>query len=122
MKIAIPVNDKSIEGGVCQSFGRTPFFLIHDLNTKENIFLDNSAASSRGGAGIKAAQIIADNKADVLLTPRCGDNAADILKLAGIKLYKTINDSIEDNIKAYEDGKLSALVDIHAGMHNHGGK
>ena len=76
MKIAIPVDEKTLESNVCVSFGRTPYFLIYDVETKESIFIDNSAAASTGGAGIKAAQIIVDNKADVLLTPRLGENAA----------------------------------------------
>ena len=66
MKIAIPVDEKTLESNVCVSFGRTPYFLIYDVETKESIFIDNSAAASTGGAGIKAAQIIVDNKADVL--------------------------------------------------------
>ncbi len=120
MKIAIPVNDKSFEGGICQSFGRAPYFLIYDTESKENKFLENIAAMSRGGAGVKAAQMIVDKEANALLTPRCGDNAADILKLADIKLYKTIGDSISDNIKAFSKGELSLLLDIHEGFHNNG--
>jgi len=122
MKIAIPVEGKTMETNVCQSFGRTPYFLIYDTESKESLFIDNSAATSQGGAGIKAAQTIADNNADVLLTPRCGENAAEVIKAANIKMYKTLNDSIMDNIDALNRGKLSLLADIHAGLHNHGGK
>lgn len=121
MKIAIPVEDKSIESKVCISFGRTPYFLIYETDTKESNFLDNSAAASQGGAGIKAAQAIVDSGALALITPRCGENAADVLKAANIKLYKTTNDVIEDNINAFNDGTLSLLSEIHAGFHNHGG-
>ncbi len=122
MKIAIPVNDKFLESGVCESFGRAPYFLIYDIKSKESDFLENSAAVSRGGAGIKAAQLIADRKVSALLAPRCGDNAADILKAANIRLYKTMSDSISDNIKAFIEEKLPLLEDIHAGFHNHGQK
>jgi predicted Fe-Mo cluster-binding NifX family protein len=122
MKLAIPVNDKSMQSGVCQSFGRSPYFLIYDTETKENTFLDNSAVASQGGAGIKAAQTIVDNNVNALLTPRCGENAAKVIKPANIKIYKTANDSITDNINDFNDGKLSLLDDIHPGLHNHGGK
>ena len=122
MKIAIPVDDKSMETSVCQSFGRTPYFLIYDTESKDSVYLDNSAAASQGGAGIKAAQTIVDNNVSALLTPRCGENAAEVIKAADIKIYKTVNDSIMDNIDALNNGKLSLLVDIHAGFHNHGGK
>lgn len=122
MKIAIPVDDKSLESKVCISFGRTPYFLIYNTDTKENTFLDNSAAASQGGAGIKAAQAVADEKVSALITPRCGQNAADVLNAADIKIYRTINDSVEENIKAFTEGKLSLLEEIHPGFHNHGGK
>ncbi len=121
MKIAIPVDEKSLDSNVCISFGRTPYFLIFDTDTKECVFLDNSAVASTGGAGIKAAQTIVDNKTNVLLTPRCGENAADVFKAAEIKIYKTTFASVKDNIDAFIDGKLSLLDEIHAGFHGHGG-
>lgn len=122
MKIAIPVNDKSLTSGVCQSFGRAPYFLIYDTQSKQEEFLDNSAAASQGGAGIKAAQMIVDQKVSALLTPRCGQNAADVLKLGGIKLYRTTGESIQDMIDDLMVEKLSVLENTHAGFHNHGGK
>jgi len=122
MKIAIPADDKSMETSVCMSFGRTPYFLIYDTDTKESIFIDNSAAASQGGSGIKAAQTIVDNKVSALLTPRCGENAAEVIKAANIKMYKTMDASVMDNINAFADGKLSVLEEIHAGFHNHTGK
>lgn len=122
MKLALPVDDKSLDKEVCQSFGRTPYFLIYDTDSEDSVFLDNSAAASQGGAGIKAAQTIVDNGVNALITPRCGENAADVIKAANISIYKSINSSIQDNIKAFKDGKLSLLQDIHAGLHNHGSK
>jgi len=121
MKIAIPVDEKSLKSNVCVSFGRTPYFLIYDIDTKESTFLDNSAAASTGGAGIKAAQTIVDNKVNALLTPRCGQNAADVLGAADIKIYKTTNTSVKENIDDYIAGRLSLLDEIHAGFHGHGG-
>jgi predicted Fe-Mo cluster-binding NifX family protein len=121
MKIAIPVDKKTLESSVCESFGRTPYFLIYDTETKESVFIDNSAAASTGGAGIKAAQTIVDNKANALLTPRCGQNAADVIKSADIEIFKTTSASVKDNIAAFVDGKLSLLDEIHAGFHGHGG-
>jgi len=122
MKIAIPVDEKNMETSVCQSFGRTPYFLIYDTQTNESTFIDNSAAASQGGAGIKAAQSIVDSKAVAVLTPRCGENAAEVIKAADIKLYRTMAGSAKDNINAFNGGTLSLLDEIHAGLHNHGGK
>lgn len=121
MKIAIPVDEKDIGTNVCISFGRTPYFLIYDTETKESTFLDNSAAESTGGAGIKAAQTIVDNKADALLTPRCGENAAGVLKAADIKIFKTTSVLVKNNIDDFIAGRLPVLDEIHAGFHGHGG-
>ena len=122
MLIAVPVDDKSMKSKVCVSFGRAPYFLIYDTDGGKVDFIDNPAAGSQGGAGIKAAQAVVDSRAKVLLTPRCGENAAQVIDAAGIKMFKTINDSIQDNIDAYQEGGLSPLDDIHPGFHGQGGQ
>ncbi len=121
MKIAIPVDKDIMSTEVCVSFGRAPYFLLYNTETRESEFIENSAAESAGGAGIKAAQTIVDNQADALLTPRCGQNAADVLKAANIKLYKTEGSSAEENISKFIKGELPLLAEIHAGFHGHGG-
>lgn len=122
MKIAIPATTNNIDSEVCPSFGRTEFFLIYNTNDQSNFFLDNSAATSQGGAGIKAAQILVDEHVDVLITPRCGENAASVLLEANIAIYKAAGNNLKDNISACEQGKLEMLNEIHPGLHNHGGK
>lgn len=121
MKIAIPVDENSLNTGVCISFGRAPYFMIFDTDTNKGEFLVNSAAESQGGAGVKAAQSIVDAGADVLLTPRCGDNAVEVFKAAGIKLYKTKDGTAMDNIKAFLASGLQLLTESHPGFHGHGG-
>lgn len=122
MKIAIPVDSTNMESPVCISFGRTPYFLIYDTESKKSIFIENTAAQSPGGAGIKAAQSIVDNRVDALLTPRCGENAAMVINAANIKIYKTLGTSINENINSFNEGKLNLLEEIHAGFHGNGGK
>lgn len=121
MKAAIPVNGENIESGICISFGRAPFYMIYDTETGSTDFVINKAADSQGGAGIKAAQLIADSGAKAVLTPRCGENAAQVLRPAGIKIFKTSGDSIRDNIDLYLKNSLPLLNDIHPGFHGHGG-
>ncbi len=120
MKIAIPIDEKSLEGAVCASFGRTPFFLVYDTEAKKADYLVNDAANAQGGAGIKAAQFLVDAHADAILTVRCGENAAQVLQAAGIKIYKTAKQSAKDNINAFEKNKLEILSEIHPGFHGRG--
>jgi predicted Fe-Mo cluster-binding NifX family protein len=85
MKIAMPVFNKSMESGIAESFGRTPYFLIYDTEAKTSAFFDNTAIASQGGAGIKAAQAVVDSGVSAVVVPQCGENAANVLKEAGIK-------------------------------------
>ncbi len=123
MKIALPVDENKIESTVCVSFGRAPFFMVYDTQTKQHEFIDNSlAAASQGGAGIKAAQLVADQQVEVLITPRCGENAAEVFSAAGIKLYKSVSTSIQETVAAFENNQLAPLTELHAGFHGHGGQ
>lgn len=115
MKIMIPLDDD--KKNICVSFGRAPFFLLHDTDKNESEFLENPAAQAQGGAGIKAAQFVVDNGAESLITVRCGENAAEVFKAAGIKIYKSQDSDAQENIKALKDGKLEELTHFHAGYH-----
>jgi len=117
MRIAVPVEEKNIDTEVCPSFGRAPYFLIYDSETKKEEYLENTAANSSGGAGIKAGQFVADSKATALITPRCGQNAADVMLEAKIKIYKSDNSSVKENIEKLLENNLEELGGFHAGFH-----
>lgn len=121
MKIIIPMNEQEAESGVCPSFGRAPYFMLYDTDTDKSQWLQNRAAQSSGGAGIAAAQLIADSGADALITPRCGENAQQVLHGAHIKLYRAVHQTAQQNIDALINGTLSPLTEFHAGFHGHGG-
>lgn len=101
---------------ICPSFGRAAYFLFYDTEKMKGDFIKNQAASSQGGAGVKAAQTVAD-KAQALLTPRLGQNAGDVLLSAGLKIYKTQGDELIKNINTFKTGGLQELQEIHAGFH-----
>jgi predicted Fe-Mo cluster-binding NifX family protein len=117
MKIAIPMNESRVDGEVCVSFGRAPYFLFYDTESKDAKFMENPAATAQGGAGIKAAQALVDENAQALLTVRCGENAAEVFKAAEIKVYKTTKVTAKENIEAFEKGELAFMTHFHAGFH-----
>ena len=121
MKIAIPADETVLASEVCMSFGRAPYFYIYETLTKMGDFIENEAANSPGGAGVKAAQIVADSHADVLITPRCGENAAEVFKATKLEIYKSKPGSIQENINAFIEKKLVILDQFHAGFHGVGG-
>ena len=115
MKIAIPVDEN--QRTICASFGRTPYFQLYDSETKQSDMKKNPAAEAEGGAGIKAAQFVVDMRADVLITIRCGQNAADVFLAANVKVYKAGGTDAKENLKDYMEGKLEELTGFHAGFH-----
>ncbi len=112
MKIAIPLDDTQKD--VCVSFGRAPYFLFSE-NGKTEI-LENPAAEAQGGAGLQAAQFVVDQGATVLITVRCGQNAADVFRAADIKIYKSAGTSAAGNLAAFADKKLEELTHFHEGF------
>lgn len=115
MKIAIPAEGQTIDSVVGPSFGRTYYFVVVDSETLEFEVIDNQAASSQGGAGIKAAQSMVDIGADVVITFHCGQNAADVLKAADIKILKAVPGTVAETVRKYGAGELAELMEIHAG-------
>ena len=124
MNIALPVKARSLQAEISDTFGRTEYFLIYDMENKTAEYIDNSAAASQGGAGIKAAQTVVDQNVEALLTPQCGENAARVMQPNGIRIYKTQGGFAEGNIEAFEKGTLSLIEKIHGGFHGgfHGGR
>ena len=119
MKIAIPMNEKSIDTEVCPSFGRAPYFLFYNTITKEEYYLDNAAVANQGGAGIRAAQVIVDHGVKALIAPRCGENAAEVLTKSEVLVYHSIPGTARQNIEAHLNNQLPLLSEFHAGFHGH---
>lgn len=119
MKIAIPADDRNMEGNVSSSFGRAPYYLIYDTDSQSGEFIENSAARAQGGAGIKAAQEVVDARVQILVTPRLGEHAARVLEGARIRSYQCIPGSLIENINAFTESRLEFLQEIHPGYHGH---
>ncbi len=117
MIIAIPVNENSENTDICVSFGRAPYFLFYDTEAKQSTIEANPAANAPGGAGIKAAQFIIDKGAKALITPRFGENSAQVLQAAEIKIYQCAGMNAAQNIADFKAEKLGLLDNFHAGFH-----
>lgn len=115
MIIAIPLDENKKD--VCVSFGRAPFVLFYDTESNTREISENPAAQAQGGAGLKAAQFLVDHHTNVLITIRCGQNAAEVLQAAETAIYEAQGGNAEANLAAYLEGKLELLSHFHAGFH-----
>lgn len=120
MKIAMPLDGNTLDANISTSFGRAAYFLIFDTASEESRYIDNPAMNATGGAGILAAQTVVDAGADTLLAPRLGQNAADVLQDADIRVLHSKEGTAKENIAACQAEELAVLEEIHEGFHGHG--
>src|SRR4030042_1101389 len=108
MKIAISAAGPTLDADVDPRFGRCQYFIVVDPDTEEFEAVDNTSAMASGGAGISAAQMIAEKEVKAVLTGNCGPNAYQTLSAAGIQVITGVAGKIRDVVKNYGTGKFTA--------------
>lgn len=119
MRIGISSTGKTLDSSLDQRFGRAPYFILIDTDTMDMESIDNGAAASTGGAGITSAQIIVDKGAEAVITGNVGPNAMNVLKAAGIDIFRGYPVTVKDNVEKYQQGlleKVDTAVSSHFGM------
>lgn len=119
MKIGISSTGLGILSLADPRFGRCANFAIYD--TEENVyrFFENKAQQSGGGAGIAAAQQMIDEDVKIVLTGNMGPNAYNVIKDAGIKIYRIGSVSVEKAVQLFKEAKLEEISEAgeaHFGM------
>jgi predicted Fe-Mo cluster-binding NifX family protein len=107
MRIAISSDGNSLESKVDERFGRCKYFLIVDVedkNIKNSKAVLNEAAQEAHGAGVRAAELLAQMNVDVLLSNKVGPNAESILNRVGVKLFNA-SGKVEDAVKFFLDAE-----------------
>ena len=126
MKIAIPISGTSPEDPCDERFGRAQAFCLIDPDTSEWSLHENPAQHASGGAGVQAAQLLADLEAAIVMSGSYGPKAFDALEAAGITMMLLPSGeqlSVREALQSYQSGRLkSATTPSHAGHHGSGGR
>ncbi len=118
MKIAITSEGSNLESRVDPRFGRAAFIIVVDTDTLEfEAFDNNENVNAFKGAGIKAASLICDKGAEVLLTGFCGPNAFKTLDAAGIKVVNDAHGTILETLKEFKKGNLEFAEEANVEGH-----
>ena len=120
MKIIITATSDRIDSLFNPRFGRTEYFILFDSETTGWEALPNPAADSRGGAGPRAVQFIAESGANIVISGRYGPNAISALGAAGIKAYLAQEGTVDDVLQDYLENRL-VLAKSASGPGMHGG-
>jgi predicted Fe-Mo cluster-binding NifX family protein len=78
-RIAVPSMGDSPDSLISNNLGRSPFIIIYDCKSKKHSSFENIGFRSQDGSGLKAAEIIIQNKVDTLLTREIGHKAYSVL-------------------------------------------
>ena len=119
MKVAVSAFGTTLEDEVDERFGRATYLLIVDTATMQVTAVDNSEnRNALEGAGIGAAELIADHSAEAVITGHLGPKAYRALGMIGITGYKGTGMTVRQAIEAFEDGTLPELEQssAHVGM------
>ena len=78
----------------------------------------NPAISAGGGAGIKAAQLVANKEAEVVLTGNVGPNAFNTLQAAGLKIVVGLsNITVREAVEGFKSGQYQYINDPSVEAH-----
>ncbi|MDD3792087.1 MAG: NifB/NifX family molybdenum-iron cluster-binding protein [Candidatus Bathyarchaeota archaeon] len=123
MKICISAMENNLDAQLDPRFGRCAYFIIVDTETMQFEAVSNDAASTGGGAGIKAAQTVVSKGVKAVITGNVGPNAFEALSAAGIEIVTGASGTVKDVIEKFKKGQFkkttSPTVNEHAGL---GGK
>jgi predicted Fe-Mo cluster-binding NifX family protein len=86
-KIAVPSMGETLDSLICDNFGRCPFLIFYDKESKKYYALENTGSRLQDGSGLKAAELIIKNNADILLTIELGRKAYSALSREHIDIH-----------------------------------
>jgi predicted Fe-Mo cluster-binding NifX family protein len=89
MKVCITAQGATPDSLTDERFGRAPYFVFMDTVTGNSDAIANPYAGGGGGVGPKAAQLLIEHGATVVITGQVGGNAQEVLAAGGISIQTT---------------------------------
>jgi predicted Fe-Mo cluster-binding NifX family protein len=106
MKMCLSATADNLEAEIDPRLGRCAYLLIVDPETMQFKAIPNLASDAHGGAGIQAAQIIANLGVKIVITGNVGPNAFRALSASGIEVVTGVSGSVRQAISKFVNGEL----------------
>lgn len=120
MRVAVASTGEGLDAAIDPRFGRCACFVVVDSESMQATAVPNPGASSAQGAGIQAAQGVANAGADAVIAANFGPNAYQALAAGEIAIYTATGGTVRDAVEALRRGELqtivAASVPAHFGM------
>ena len=111
MKIAISSTGEKLTDNVSEVFARCPYFIIAEIKNRKiekTEIIKNESTDQMSGAGISAAQLIAEKNVNAVITGNVGPRALDVLRQFNIKIYSG-SGAVKEVLQEFIDGKLKKI-------------
>jgi len=111
MKIAISSTGKKLTDNVSEVFARCPYFIIAEIKNRKiekTEIIKNENTNQMSGAGISAAQLMAEKDVNAVITKNVGPRALDVLNQFNIGIYYG-NGRIKKVLQEFINGKLKKI-------------
>ncbi|MEJ2567737.1 MAG: NifB/NifX family molybdenum-iron cluster-binding protein [candidate division WOR-3 bacterium] len=108
MKICITSQGDNFTAEVDPRFGRAFYFLFVDTDNMKSEAIQNPYMQAGGGAGIQAAQFVANKDIEAVITGNIGPNAFQVLKEAGLSIISGVSGNVKAAIEKYKKGELKS--------------
>lgn len=115
MKIVFTTSGEDLSGLLDSRFGRSPRFLVYDLEQETFTIIDNRQnLNAAQGAGIQSAETVARSGAKALVTGHCGPKAFRALQAAGVEIFNCTAPTVAEALEQYRAGSLTraAAADV----------
>jgi predicted Fe-Mo cluster-binding NifX family protein len=118
MKVAVTAQQNQLQSPVDQRFGRAKYILVIDTQTNEVTEIDNTInLNAAQGAGIQTGQNIANAGVEAVITGNVGPNAFRTLNAAQIKIYLAQNQTVQQALDMFKQGKLQQVENANVQGH-----
>lgn len=107
MKLAIALKENDYNSSVDERFGRAPFFIIIDSDTKEFEIIENEAKDEATGAGLKAVKNLLKHEIDVIIAGEIGPKAGELIYDLEIPTFKFKDlEKVDEIVNAFNENTL----------------
>ena len=111
MRLLIPVDDESgLNAQICSHFGRTPYFVVIDLDEKGQL-LKQSSVSSSGEHFCQGLGFLLNLKPDIMIAHGMGQGVIQNFEKARIAIFRTSANIVKEAIQQYIEGNLEELTE-----------
>lgn len=107
MKIVITSQGQALDSRMDSRFGRAAFFALLDTETGQmDVSQNTQGQEAAQGAGIVAAERVAQLGAQAVVTGHCGPKAHRALSAAGIRVFLCEGGTIAQALEKFNAGAL----------------